>query len=156
MTQTSIEQLSAFPELAIITVLEVTTASTASRWKTARPSPAGGGDGPRGSGVFFPRGPGHLAFEGQTPSKDGTGSPRRRPGHRRRRVRLGSPRRGLNVPVQGASSPAEVANAKRALETKISACFDAHVEKDQRFKGQIFVCRRRAHHEGHRARAPAL
>ncbi len=38
-----------------------------------------------------------------------------------------------------ASPPAEVAKAKRALETKITACFDAHVEKGQRFTGQIFV-----------------
>jgi hypothetical protein len=41
--------------LPVVVSDEVTTASTASRRKTARPSPAGGGGAPRGSaGVFFP------------------------------------------------------------------------------------------------------
>ena len=41
--------------LPVVVSDEVTTASTASRRKTARPSPAGGGGAPRGlAGVFFP------------------------------------------------------------------------------------------------------
>ena len=38
-----------------------------------------------------------------------------------------------------AGPPADVAKAKLAAETKITACFDAHVEKDQMFSGRIFV-----------------
>ncbi len=54
----------------------------------------------------------------------------------------GGPRTAFLEPLDSlefAVPPAEVAKAKLALETKITACFDAHVEKDQMFSGRIFV-----------------